>query len=170
MGLSASRVSTLLKAYYGLRQMFEHREFAQRADAAFFSHFEYAYLKQTVREWLGWDDKRKIYSNEGIFCFFCRQITGATSAQNVLSAREVRDILPIVLQSPSAKAAFLEGASLVEAYSMCSPQAEQLNSFLQNISNFLTLSPQFNKITLTPQNRIQLIKLHNFTASILQDI
>lgn len=168
VGLSASRVSVLLKGYYGLRQMYEHKKFAHLADTSFFSHFEYAYVKQPVRAWLGWDEDTRTYRNEEHFCFFCERITAAPTSPVLLSARDIRDKLPVILENPSACQNLFEGASIASAFNICAPQSGRWAIFLNNVASFLQCEEEQPIDTITAQYRDQIVKLHELTGAILQ--
>lgn len=123
VGLSAGRVSTLLRGYHGMQQMFDDPDFGPKASTAMFSYFEQAYLKKSVREWLGWDDASCRYTNTGALRWFYNGIvpnpeTGAAA----FLAREVRDCMPAILEHPEARKALETGANVQEAYAIAMPR------------------------------------------------
>jgi hypothetical protein len=168
VGLSASRVSIILKAYFGLRQMFNHYLYQSKANTAFFSHFEYAYVKYVIREWLGWNDKSQSYTNEDAYEIFCYRITLPTDDKLAISARDIRDILPIVLSYKTAREEFINGEPLSSAFSLCSVHDDKLDKFIYNIGLIMKNKSELNSLALTQNGREKLMNLHSLIAELLK--
>lgn len=125
VGMSPSRVSSLLRGYCGLAQMQAHPVFGEMADASLFSYFEQAYAKLPVREWLGWQDSSLRYEQFEHLESFYAWIVGVDGRPPRLLARHVRDMLPAVLTQEEARSAFVAGqASIEEAYRLSREGAE----------------------------------------------
>jgi len=110
IGLSATRASSMLHAYLGVKQMEEHSEYGQNARPELFSHFDQAYKQLPVREWLGWDDNSRRYVHKAQLERFYALIVGdEAQGQRPMAAVEVRDVLPGILEHKEAKAKLFSG-------------------------------------------------------------
>lgn len=120
VGLSPARVSTILKAYFGLRQMLDDPKFGSITGVNHFSYFEQAYLRIPVREWLMWDENQKKYTNtQALQQFYSCITTNDAKCPPRLLARQVRDLLPMVLNNNEARHAFFDNmASITEAFAI----------------------------------------------------
>ncbi|MBV2149047.1 ParB N-terminal domain-containing protein [Sphingobium sp. AS12] len=63
-GLSPQAVGRLYRTYKALEQMRADDEFGGKARNDYFSLFEEAYRNTTLREWLGWDEEQRKFTNE----------------------------------------------------------------------------------------------------------
>lgn len=121
IGLSPQRVSTILNGYMGILQMMADAEWSAKANPDLFSHFEQAYVRGPLRDWLGWDKIQRRYTNEHNLKHFFKWITSADeeTARPILKSKDVRDILPAVIEHDEARSLFVEGEiNLDEAYSL----------------------------------------------------
>lgn len=172
VGLSPSRVSALLRGYYGLRQMQNDQSFGKYADVSLFSHFEQAYLKIPVRKWLGWDGKKKEYCNADALKFFCSRITNNPEipATEMLKANEIRDFLPAVLENEKAKQLYLNNNSTLSgAYAITQPDAGGVAPFLKTAIRFMSqFEGDDSAIKITDEERVIIEKVHTFSGKILQ--
>lgn len=62
-GLSPQAVGRLYRTYKALLQMREDDEFGAKARNDYFSLFEEAYRNQTTRDWLGWSEELRRFTN-----------------------------------------------------------------------------------------------------------
>ncbi|MBW6528979.1 ParB N-terminal domain-containing protein [Sphingomonas sp. RHCKR7] len=62
-GLSPQAVGRLYRTYKALEQMRADDEFGAKARNDYFSLFEEAYRNSTLREWFGWDEDHKRFTN-----------------------------------------------------------------------------------------------------------
>ena len=62
-GLSPQAVGRLYRTYKALEQMRADEEFGSKARNDYFTLFEEAYRNSTTREWLGWDDEKRKFTN-----------------------------------------------------------------------------------------------------------
>lgn len=62
-GIGVQKVARLYRGFKALNQMFDDEEFRARADNRFFSLFEEATRNKDVKQWLGWDDSAKAFTN-----------------------------------------------------------------------------------------------------------
>ena len=172
VGLSPSRVSALLRGYYGLRQMQDDLVFGAYADVSLFSHFEQAYLKIPVRKWLGWDDKKNEYCNEDALRFFYSRISNnsETPAIEVLKAAEIRDFLPSVLENVQARKIYLSNMfKISDAYAITQPKGVDVASFLRTATCIMSqLEGESLALKITNKERSIIEKVHAFTGKILQ--
>jgi len=170
VGMSPSRVSLLLKGYCGLAQMQDNPSFGKKADAHLFSHFEQAYAKQTVREWLGWNDDTLCYHHLPNLEFFYACIMEKRGRPPSLLARHVRDMLPSVLGHPAAKEAFISGRSTIEeAYRLSQEGSEGYTQLARHASELKKLVKRLG-LDAAPLDGIGLEavrQLHQLTASLL---
>ncbi len=121
IGLSPARVSTILKAYCGVTQMMESEDWSQYATPDLFSHFEQAYVRAPIRDWLGWDKETSQFMNsEGLELFYNWIVNDdASIPREKLKSRDVRDKLPFVLENQEARELMLsDEVSIDEAYSI----------------------------------------------------
>lgn len=120
IGLSPGRASAMLHAYLGVRQMEEHPVFGTKARPELYSHFDQAYKQIPVREWLGWDENTRRYVHTKNLERFYEFITGDEDAgRRPMSAQEVRDVFPGILENDMARAKLLDGgASVAQAASL----------------------------------------------------
>ena len=172
VGLSPSRVSALLRGYYGLRQMQNDLSFGAYADISLFSHFEQAYLKIPIRKWLDWDDKIKEYCNVSALRFFYSHISNNPEmpAKEVLRANEIRDLLPAVLENEKAKQIYLNNkAALSDAYAITQPNGRDVAPFLKTAIRFMSrFEGDDSVLDITDKERAIIQKVHAFTGKILQ--
>lgn len=63
-GLSPQAVGRLYRTYKALEQMRADDEYGAKARNDYFSLFEEAYRSTTLRDWLGWDEQAKKFTNE----------------------------------------------------------------------------------------------------------
>lgn len=172
VGLRPSRVSALLRGYYGLRQMQNDLSFGAYADVSLFSHFEQAYLKIPVRKWLDWDDKKKKYCNVSALRFFYSHISNNPEmpAKEMLIANEIRDFLPAVLENKKAKQIYLNNKStLSDAYAITQPDGGDVAPFLQAAIRFMSrFEGDDSAIKITDKERAAIKKVHAFAGKILQ--
>lgn len=97
IGIHFNRVSTMLRAYFAILQMKKFEEYRSFAHANLFSHFEQAYIKKQIRDWMEWDDEIHEYTNkENLFKFY-DLIIGKNKNQPVMS-RNIRDDLPLIFE------------------------------------------------------------------------
>jgi hypothetical protein len=128
VGLSVSRVGTLLRAYQGLTQMMQTSGFREHTETQFFSFFDQAYKQIPVRKWLGWNDDKHEYANKTELFFFYRQII-----EGEILAREVRDFLPEVIAHPEIFNRYRTGELLLsEAYAKLKPATIETKQTLRD--------------------------------------
>lgn len=121
IGLSPARVATILKAYCGLSQMMKNDKWSSYATPELFSHFEQAYVRAPVREWLGWDKENSTFcDNENLELFYKWIVCNDPSIpREKMKSRDVRDKLPFILDNPEAKELMIsDEVSVDEAYSV----------------------------------------------------
>lgn len=171
IGLSPARVSTILKAYCGVSQMMENEDWSQHATPDLFSHFEQAYVRAPIRDWLGWDkETSKFMNSEGLEMFYNWIVNDDTSIpREKLKSRDVRDKLPFVLENHEAKELMLsDEVSIDEAYSLLRT-GNNLKTKLNKISKDLTacLSEMRQAPSLSKKEKKALIDLRNQIEELL---
>lgn len=131
IGAGRKRAANMLRAYKGLKQMESDPTYGDKAKPDLFSHFEQAYVKTPVRDWLGWDESQLKYSNANALQKFYKWVTedNPDIGQKKIQAQEVRDQLSKVLQSENARNKFTsEDVNLEKAYGMaCAEDAPITN-------------------------------------------
>ena len=100
IGIHYNRVSTMLRAYQALQQMKDDEKYKLKMDVSLFSYFEQAYIKKQIRDWLGWDDDKKQYTNKDNLYKFYELITNK-STSFVLMSKHIRDDLPKIIDDAS---------------------------------------------------------------------
>jgi hypothetical protein len=167
IGLSPARVSTILKAYCGVIQMMEHEKWSQYATPNLFSHFEQAYVRAPIRDWLGWDkDASKFMNSEGLELFYNWIVNDDPSIpREKLKSRDIRDKLPLVLENEEARELMLsDEVSIDEAYSSLPNKnkekkklekiTDDLKSYLIDIKHSHKLSQKEKKALIELKNQI----------------
>lgn len=109
VGAGRKKTGQMLRAYKGLKQMQQDPTYGDKASPDLFSHFEQAWVKTSLREWLDWDEKEQKYNNANRLQLFYQWITedNQDSGQSKLKAQEVRDKLSKVVGSDQATTAFV---------------------------------------------------------------
>jgi len=165
IGLSPARVSTILKAYCGVTQMMENPDWSQYATPNLFSHFEQAYVRAPIRDWLCWDkETSKFMNSEGLELFYNWIVNDAPSIpRDKLKSRDVRDKLPFVLENEEARELMLsDEVSIDEAYSAL-PTNKKVKTKLSKITEDLTahLNDMKHFPKLSQKEKTALIELRN---------
>jgi hypothetical protein len=117
------KAGQMLRAYKGLKQMEYDSDYGKNASPDLFSHFEQAYVKAPIREWLEWDEETAEYKNKNHLKLFYRWITDGIPEidQRAFKAQEVRDRLPEVLANDETRRMLVEErASLESVYGIAS--------------------------------------------------
>lgn len=111
IGVGRRKAGQMLRAYKGLKQMEENAEFGAKARPELFSHFEQAWVKQPLREWLSWDEGASRFTDEDHLQWFYTWITDGIpdAQQKPFGAQEVRDKLSKVISSEDARKRLLAG-------------------------------------------------------------
>lgn len=165
IGLSPQRVSTILKAYYGIIQMKENETWSELATPDLFSHFEQAHVKPQVRDWLGWDKEKNHYTNEKEINLFYKWITQEDQSipREKLCSRDIRDKLPIVLDHEEAKKLLIEeSVNINEAYSIALTGKKFSQEFISTSKKFLnTLDKLEGALELSTEEKEQLSQIDN---------
>lgn len=165
IGLSPARVSTIMKAYCGVSQMMENKEWSRHATPDLFSHFEQAYVRAPIREWLGWDkESAKFTNSEGLELFYHWIVNDDTSIpRKKMKSRDIRDKLPLVLENQEARELMLsDEVSIDEAYSILQTSSNfktKLNKITTDLSNYLNEIKKQSK--LSQKDKKSLIELRN---------
>ncbi len=78
--------------------------YGDNASPDLFSHFEQAWAKTSLREWLQWNDDDLEFKNSNTLNYFYKWVTedNPNTGQKKLTAQEVRDKLSIVISSEIA--------------------------------------------------------------------
>lgn len=163
VGLSPGRVATILRAYQGLVQMQNDSTYRTLANINLFSHFEQAYVKLPIRNWLEWDKETKRYINRKNLHTFYEMIT-----IQGYRGQEIRDFFPEVLESDEAYSAFIyDGCRLSEAYFMTQPHNNKVESLLKSATKTLK---NINNSGIIPTEKEQemIQQIHEISKLILQ--
>lgn len=97
IGIHHNKVSSMLRAYYLLKQMKSDSTYKCAASANYFSHLEQAYLKIAVRNWLEYDDETMQFENIKNLHVFYNLITTKNEAYKI-SAKNIRDDFSAIIQ------------------------------------------------------------------------
>lgn len=100
IGIHYNRVSTMLRAYLGILQMRKFNNYKENCHSNLFSHFEQAYIKKQIRDWLEWDDDLREYTNKNNLFKFYDLIIGKNKEQIIMS-KNIRDDLPVIFEDKS---------------------------------------------------------------------
>ncbi|MCE5319464.1 MAG: hypothetical protein LLG04_19120, partial [Parachlamydia sp.] len=141
VGAGRRKTGQMLRAYKGLKQMEGDPIFGDKANPELFSHFEQAWVKAPIREWLSWDESSMEFKNLNTFQLFCKWITedNAETKQKKLTAQEVRDKLSLVITSEEAKKKLIQDeVNLDTAYGMAMLDKEGFTGWHSAIKNATT--------------------------------
>lgn len=163
IGLSPQRVSTILKAYYGVSQMMQSSDWSHVASPKLFSHFEQAYVRAAVRDWLGWDASLQRYTSSENLNLFYRWITDKSysNGKERVSSRDIRDRLPAILENLEAKNLFLTSSvSVEEAYRVATTGENLKKEILVNTQRLRSCLVEVDQaVKLADSEKLELQKL-----------
>ncbi len=110
IGVGKRKAAQMLRAFKGLRQMESDPVYGGKASPELFSHFEQAYVKAPLREWLEWDEESYEYKNKNALQLFYRWIVedNSDTGQIKLKAIEVRDKLPLIISNEESRDIFIQ--------------------------------------------------------------
>jgi hypothetical protein len=123
--------------------MMEHEEWSQYATPDLFSHFEQAYVRAPIRDWLGWDkENSKFMNSEGLKLFYNWIVNDDLSIpREKLKSRDIRDKLPLVLENEETRELMLsDEVSIDEAYSALpnkNKEKKKLNKITNDLKSYL---------------------------------
>lgn len=117
VGAGRRRAAQMLRGYKGLKQMETDPTFGGKANPDLFSHFEQAWVKAPLRDWLGWDENEMRFTNANALSYFYQWITeeNTDTGQKKLTAQQVRDVLPLVISSDEARERFTSNLLTLDA-------------------------------------------------------
>jgi hypothetical protein len=98
-GLSAVAVGRLYRPYRALQQMAADEEYGRKARNDLFSLFESAYTNSSLREWLGWSDDARSFTNAENCKRFYAWITPDEEHGNkrrIHDPRQIKDVAYLV--------------------------------------------------------------------------
>jgi hypothetical protein len=146
VGAGRKKTGQMLRAYKGLKQMEVDSIYGEKASPELFSHFEQAWAKTSLRNWLDWDENILEYKNKNTFHLFCKWITedNPETKQSKLTAQEVRDKLSAVIGSDESRKKFINDELKLEAaFGIAIFEKEGFTNWHQAIKNAID---QVNKI------------------------
>jgi hypothetical protein len=110
IGAGRKKTGQMLRAYRGLKQMERDATYGDKAYPDLFSHFEQAWAKAPLREWMEWDDETMEFKNHNALSYFYKWITedNPITNQGKLKAQEVRDKLPLVVKNDNSRKKFIQ--------------------------------------------------------------
>jgi hypothetical protein len=111
LGLSVIEANRLWRSYLALDQMSKDEEYEEYADPKLYSYFEEVLKRPTVKNWLGWKDEAKKFTNEEHLQEFYGWMVGEADEEGgrldpkLPEAKSVRE-LATVLEDVAAMSAF----------------------------------------------------------------
>jgi hypothetical protein len=176
LGLSTRAANQLWRSYLALEQMRADEEYGEHAEPSFYSYFEEVFKRGNVRDWLGWDDAQRCFTNaQRLHEFYAWAIgeineTGALGEPKLRESKSVRD-LGTIIDDPGALAVFRSpNGSLDRALARF--EAEHPQEWATAITNAETvlaaLSPDVLR-TLTEQDIALLQSLLSRVGRVLDD-
>lgn len=94
LNMKSTDVGTLIRSYYGYSQGLSDDEYGDLLTSDKFSMFQEAvFRKQSLKDWLGWNDTTNQFRNIDNFKKFLRWITPDENGVVKLTALEARDIM-----------------------------------------------------------------------------
>lgn len=109
LGLSTMAANRLWRSYLALEQMREDEEFGEFAEPKMYSYFEEIFKKAEIKNWLGWDDSTRCFSNSINLREMYSWIVGGVDENDtpidpkLPEAKSIRELAPI-LSDPKALA------------------------------------------------------------------
>lgn len=172
IGLGSITASRMLKAYYALNNMNEDAEFKDFYKPDLFSHFQQAYTKTSVRDWLKWDENSNKFSDENNLHRFYELICGIDDAGNVnpdmaIKAMDVREKLPLVVEIDASRAALMQGKTLEFCYAIATSEAYSAPTWHSAVKNAIS---KLNTISWTYEYTDSDIALLDDLAAILSKL
>lgn len=111
LGLSTRASNQLWRSYLALEQMKKDEEFEEYAEPKRYSFFEEIFKKPVVRDWLGWDDGERKFTNQSHLKELYTWIVGEEDLDGNLTnpklheAKSIRE-LGVILEDEAALAVF----------------------------------------------------------------
>jgi hypothetical protein len=112
LGLSVIEANRLWRSYLALDQMLKDEEYSEYAQPKLYSYFEEVLRRPAVKNWLGWKDDAKKFTNEERLREFYGWVVGEANDEGERSevrklpeAKSVRD-LAVFIEDGAAMAAF----------------------------------------------------------------
>jgi hypothetical protein len=122
LGLSATRFTSLRRAFFAMEQMKQDAEFEGLVTPDLFSHFEEALSKPAIREWLEWNDDQSRMLSDQHRIYFYRWITSTDEdgtrmeASKIIDAKDFRQFPTLLLDTVELERFITEpGLSLRDA-------------------------------------------------------
>lgn len=158
IGVHYNRVSTMLRAYLALEQMKGDNEYSSHADVNLFSHFEQAYIKKSLRDWLCWDEKMKKYTNIDNLKKFYNMIIGGDD-KPVIMSKHIRDDLPGIMENSEIFEKLIDNKiSLSEAKQLSFNSSISRNNTISRLTNDLIKVLQNHEV-YNEEEKVSLSKL-----------
>lgn len=135
-----SEVTRYERAYYATRQMMEDDEYGRHSSTDYFTYFD-ELLKpkfQKIREWLGWNESQRKFTNTENLKTFYSWITGDgdRNKTQIGSVRELRG-LPDVFDSERARKGLFDGQTVEQAKTLIVRPPPDWRERLQELEAFL---------------------------------
>lgn len=124
LGIGPRIAARMLRAYKALNSMITDPEYSDKANASFFSHFEQAVSKPIISAWLGWDENLESFQNKTELVRFYQMITGTGEGEEnkPVAAVLIREQLPKILESESARVNLMQGKDIDFCYGIATSE------------------------------------------------
>jgi len=143
LGLSTRAANQLWRSYLALEQMREDEEYGEHVEPNLYSYFEEVFKRANVRDWLGWNDDQRRFTNEERIKEFYGWMLGELSDSGELGepklseSKSIRD-LGIIIDDAGAMSIFrAPGGSLSRALARF--EAEHPQEWLPAVLNAQTV-------------------------------
>lgn len=121
LGLSTRAANQLWRSFLALDQMGADEDFSEHVDPKLYSYFEEVFKRPNVKDWLGWSDAERRFTNQANLREFYGWMLGESNDEGELGepklpeAKSVRE-LGLIIDDISAMAVFRSaGGSLTRA-------------------------------------------------------
>lgn len=171
LGLSVIEANRLWRAYLALDQMRADEEYSEFADPKLYSYFEEVLKRPAVKNWLGWKDDAKRFTNEERIREFYGWMVGEegadgerTDIRKLNEAKSVRE-LAVFIEDAAAMAAFrAPDGSLTRARARF--DSEHPEEWLPNIVSAEAVLASLTPDVITAMKEDELDKLVSLQARI----
>ena len=159
LGLSTRAANQLWRSYLALEQMKGDEEFGEYAEPKLYSFFEEIFKKPDIREWLGWNDTERKFTNSAKVREMYMWIIGEPDDDGNLKeaklteAKSIRELSPILSDENALSVFRSPNGTLLRARARY--DADHPEDWLPTVSNaesiLTNLSAESIKLLTTPE-------------------
>jgi hypothetical protein len=134
LGIGPRTAARMMRAYSALLNMGSDEEFSSYAQPSLFSHFEVAFAKPIISNWLGWKEDENKFTNTDELKRFYSLIVGDEETSPA-RAVDIRQYLPVVLESKNARGYLMQGFSLSDSNAIALAEKSSAPTWLAAVND-----------------------------------